>query len=285
MSGPGDIGGEVSGDEAAWRDLIARFDVPADRTSSGAPWPASEDLPDAAVGSAEHGDGPPRPGGDAPERGGALGEHDRSPQGGGLGEHDSSLAQRGGLAEPDGSRAQRDGLAKPDGNPAQRDGLGEHGGSYAQDGGIRPDHGRGPAEHGSGPAATLPESQLDADQARRLERPANPAASFAFPSDRTRVIRPAGDPRNYTPAEEQDEPYVPVPLPPPAKMDSVTKAALVGVVGGPGYLLVVSVFLHWAISAEVALIAVAAFVAGFVTLVLRLGDRSSRDDDDDGAVL
>jgi len=26
MSGPGDIGGEVSGDEAAWRDLIARFD-------------------------------------------------------------------------------------------------------------------------------------------------------------------------------------------------------------------------------------------------------------------
>ena len=78
---------------------------------------------------------------------------------------------------------------------------------------------------------------------------------------------------------------MPAPLPPPAKLDSVSKAALAGVIGGPGYLLVASVFLHWTISAEAALIAVAAFVAGFVTLVVKLGDRSGRDDDDDGAVL
>ena len=44
MSGPGDIDGEVSGEEAAWRDLIARFDDPADRMSTGVPWPAREDL-------------------------------------------------------------------------------------------------------------------------------------------------------------------------------------------------------------------------------------------------
>ena len=106
-----------------------------------------------------------------------------------------------------------------------------------------------------------------------------------IPADRTRVIRPAGDPRAYTPAEEEDEPYVPVPLPPPAKMDSVTKAALAGVVGGPGYLLIASLFLHWTISPEAAFVAVAAFVAGFVTLVVKLGDRSGRDDDDNGAVL
>lgn len=262
MSGPGDIGGEVSGDEAAWRDLIARFDVPTDRTGSGAPWPASEDLPDAAEGSTEHGDGPAEHGGDAPDPGDGLGAHDSGP-----------AQRRGGVSDSDGSPAQRGG------------GLAEHGRSQTEDGGIRPDHSRGPAEHGSGPSAALPESQLDGDQTRRIDRPANPAASFGIPSDRIRVIRPAGDPRNYTPAEEQDEPYVPVPLPPPARMDSVTKAALVGVVGGPGYLLVVSVFLHWSISAEAALIAVAAFVAGFVTLVVKLGDRSSRDDDDDGAVL
>jgi len=78
---------------------------------------------------------------------------------------------------------------------------------------------------------------------------------------------------------------VPEPLPPPAKLDSTSKAALAGIVGGPGYLLVASIFLHWTISAEAALIAVAAFVAGFVTLVIKLGDRSNRDDDDDGAVL
>ncbi len=76
-----------------------------------------------------------------------------------------------------------------------------------------------------------------------------------------------------------------MPLPPPAKLDTASKAALVGVIGGPGYLLIASVFLHWSISAEAALIAVAAFVGGFVTLIMKLGDRSSRDDDDDGAVL
>ena len=78
---------------------------------------------------------------------------------------------------------------------------------------------------------------------------------------------------------------MPEPLPPPAKLDSLTQAALVGVIGGPGYLLVASMFLHWTISAGAALVAVAAFVAGFVTLVVKLGDRSGRDDDDDGAVV
>jgi hypothetical protein len=104
--------------------------------------------------------------------------------------------------------------------------------------------------------------------------------------DRTRVIRPASLPRSYTPPEEEDEKsYVPAPLPPPNRLDTASKAALAGVVGGPGYLLVASIFLHWTISAEAALIAVAAFVGGFVTLIVKLGDRSDRDDDDDGARL
>ena len=47
MSGSGDIGGEVSGDEAAWRDLVARFDVPADLEQAEHPWPSSEDVPGA----------------------------------------------------------------------------------------------------------------------------------------------------------------------------------------------------------------------------------------------
>jgi hypothetical protein len=68
-------------------------------------------------------------------------------------------------------------------------------------------------------------------------------------------------------------------------MDSVTKAALAGVIGGPGYLLIASLFLHWTISPAAAFVAVAAFIAGFVTLVVKLGDRSGRDDDDNGAVL
>jgi hypothetical protein len=65
----------------------------------------------------------------------------------------------------------------------------------------------------------------------------------------------------------------------------VSKAALVAVIGGPGYLLIASVLLHWTISATAAFVAVAAFIGGFVTLVVKLGDRQRRDDDDDGAVL
>lgn len=170
MSGPGDIDGEVSGDEAAWRDLIARFDE-ADPSADQAPWPDREDLP-------------------------------------------------------------------------------------------------------SRPAPATP--------VVRQDQPGEQPAGSALPPDRTRVIRPAGDPRSYSPAEEEDEPYVPAKLPPPAKLDPIAKAAWAGLIAGPGYLLLSSL-LHWSIPGPAAFAAVAAFIAGFVTLVVRLGDH--RDDDDDGAVL
>lgn len=184
MSGPGDIGGEVSGDEAAWRDLIARFDVSAEQEETEHPWPSSEDLPAASTSGA-------------------------------------------GAAES---------------GPADTDPL------LARD---RPDF------------------RPDAYQ----------------PLDRGRVIRHATDPRNYSPPEEEDERYVPAPLPPPAKLDPVAKGAWVAVLGGPAYLLVVTLFLNMTVSPTAAFIAVAAFVGGFVTLIVKLGDRPKRDDDDDGAVL
>ena len=185
MSGPGDIGGEVSGDEAAWRDLIARFDVPADLEQTEHPWPSSEDLPATPLsGSA--------------------------------------------VADP-GSADRADPLVTRD----------------------------------------CPELKPDPYQ----------------PADRGRVIRHATDPRSYSPPDEADERYVPEPLPPPAKLDAVTKAAWVAVIGGPAYLLVVSLFLNLTVSPTAAFIAVAAFVGGFVTLIVKLGDRQKRDDDDDGAVL
>ncbi|HSR82660.1 MAG TPA: hypothetical protein VLM11_00580 [Streptosporangiaceae bacterium] len=216
MSGPGDIGGEVSGDEAAWRDLVARFDVPTDRATTVVPWPASEDLPEAPS--------PPEPGSlDAQAPSGLAGATSTT-------------------ADTSDRSADR---SAPTADPGTR----------------------------------TPDASAAPDQATRS------AAGFVIPIDRTRVIRPAGSPRSYTPAEETDEPYVPEPLPPPAKLDSTSKAALAGIIGGPGYLLVASIFMHWTISAEAALIAVAAFVAGFVTLIIKLGDRSNRDDDDDGAVL
>jgi hypothetical protein len=173
MSSSGDIGGEVSGEEAAWRDLVARFDDPAELAPEVPPWPSREDLP-------------------------------------------------------------------------------------------RP----------------VPPA---ADPIADLDQPPERTSGVFLPADRTRVVRQAGDPRSYTPAEEDDEGYVPVPLPPPTKPDAVAKAAWAGLIGGPLYLLV-GTFLHWTISGLAAFAAVAAFVGGFVTLVIRLGDRP-RDDDDDGAVL
>jgi hypothetical protein len=173
MSSSGDIGGEVSGEEAAWRDLVARFDAPADVDSDLAPWPSREDLPDLAL-------------------------------------------------------------------PAQ-------------------------------------EQVAGTDQAGEA------TAGIFLPADRMRVIRRAGDPRSYSPPEEEDEDYVPVPLPPPARLDTMAKAAWAALICGPLYLLAAT-FLHWTISGIEAFAAVAAFVGGFVTLVMRLGD-GKRDDDDDGAVV
>jgi uncharacterized membrane protein len=65
----------------------------------------------------------------------------------------------------------------------------------------------------------------------------------------------------------------------------VSKGAWVAVIGGPAYLLIVGLFLHWSISATAAFLAVAAFVGGFATLVVKMGDNHRRDDDDDGAVV
>lgn len=208
MSGAGDTGGEASRDEAAWRDLIARFDLPADPGVTSAPWPASEELGGPADARLD----PPPPGHYAGSAG----------------------ADRSGTADT---------VADHVITPEQLEGQ------QAMPPGVRP-----------------------------LTRP---SGSY-IPADRTRVIRPAGDPRAYSPPEE-DEQYVPAPLPPP-RLDPASKAALVGVLGGPGYLIL-SAFLHWTISATAAFVAVAVFIAGFVTLVVKLGDRPRRDDDDDGAVL
>jgi hypothetical protein len=177
MSGPGDIDGEVSGEEAAWRDLVARFDAPSEIDVADVPWPADEDLPEPQTAAAE-----------------------------------------------------------------------------------------------------LPAAQGE---------PGNQADETVTPVDRARVIRPAIDPRSWTPADEaqaEDEPYVPPQLPPPAKMDPVTKGAWVALVCGPAYLLL-GTLAGWTISGTEALVAIAAFIGGFVILVIKMGDRPKRDDNDDGAVL
>lgn len=98
------------------------------------------------------------------------------------------------------------------------------------------------------------------------------------PQERTltaRVVKPAA------PTEEEDH-FVPPPPPPLPRTDPMTRFAWAALLGGPLYL-VASVFLNWHVPSWAAFTAVAAFIGGFVALVLRMGD--DPPDSDDGAVV
>jgi hypothetical protein len=93
--------------------------------------------------------------------------------------------------------------------------------------------------------------------------------------------------RNMPPADDPaSERYVP-PVPPPLpRLDPITKGAWLALFGGPLYLLI-STAIGSTISGLAAFLAVAAFVGGFVILVLRMDNGRPPDSgsDDDGAVV
>jgi hypothetical protein len=115
--------------------------------------------------------------------------------------------------------------------------------------------------------------------------------------DPARVIRPADTPatagdsaspapgETSTPPSDCDDHYVPPPPPPLPRLDGIAKGAWLALFGGPAYLLVTTIA-GWQVSAWAAFCAVAAFVGGFITLVVRMGDPSRDDSDpDDGAAV
>ncbi len=106
-----------------------------------------------------------------------------------------------------------------------------------------------------------------------------------------RVIKPAepqappGEPEELAPAGGDDEHYVPPPPPPLPTLDGISKAAWLALFGGPGYLLFTTI-VGWTIPAWAAFGAVAAFVGGFITLVVRMSDDGRGDSGpDNGAVV
>ncbi|WP_157244476.1 hypothetical protein [Nonomuraea typhae] len=86
--------------------------------------------------------------------------------------------------------------------------------------------------------------------------------------------------------EEEDEGhYVPPPPPPLPRLDLPTKLAWVALFGGPAYLLLAAMA-EWHMEGWALFTAVAAFIGGFVALVVRMGDGPPNDSGwDDGAVL
>jgi hypothetical protein len=98
--------------------------------------------------------------------------------------------------------------------------------------------------------------------------------------------KPGTGPRDAPiPVDPADEHYVP-PVPPPLpKLALATRGAWLLLLGGPLYLLI-STAIGATISGFAAFLAVAAFVTGFVVLVLRMDNGRPPDSGpDDGAVV
>ncbi|MEV0147879.1 MULTISPECIES: hypothetical protein [unclassified Nonomuraea] len=114
------------------------------------------------------------------------------------------------------------------------------------------------------------------------------------PLDQThRVIQPAESAPAEDPEPERDEHddeddeghFEPPPPPPLPKLDLTTKLAWAGLFGGPAYLLLAAMA-DWRMEGWALFTAVAAFIGGFVALVVRMGDGPPNDSGwDDGAVL
>jgi hypothetical protein len=133
---------------------------------------------------------------------------------------------------------------------------------------------------GGGPALpgdVLPDDVLSGDVLPADAVPDQPWPALSARSG-VRDVAPADDPA--------DDHYVP-PVPPPLpRLDPVTKGAWLALFGGPLYLLI-STATGATISGLAAFLAVAAFVGGFVVLVLRMDNGRPPDSgsDDDGAVV
>ena len=65
----------MSGEDAAWRDLVARFDLPAAPAGTDRPWPEREDLPPARHSDPRR--SPDSPGPPEPEPGPATAQDTR----------------------------------------------------------------------------------------------------------------------------------------------------------------------------------------------------------------
>ena len=318
-----DIGGDVpdwdntesreSDEDAAWRDLVARFEEPV-ATTEPAPWPERENVPGplprgpGGAGSAPGGRGrheatrPPEP--DGP-RGtdGFRGDGPRGPEGF---HGPDGPRSPGGHRRPDGRRG-TDGRRDPDGFRAP-DAPPDAGGPGSA---PWPDRLESPGEPGGagGPAGTregpgspgahgAPGGQSgEARGAEAMRGFDDEGARRAFRSDRrpgahepdviqaarrerraaahgTRARRIRGRKIPPPPVPEDDEGrFIPPEPPPLPKLDPVTKGAWAALFGGPAYL-VVATAVGWSVPGIAAFLAVAAFVTGFAILVLRMNESS-----------
>jgi hypothetical protein len=255
-------------EDAAWRDLVARFDAPL-AAQQPVPWPAREDMPAEPAGETDGANGTEEARGSdgkhrAPGADGLAEEPGRHVAGGEPGRHAAG-------AEP-GRHAAAGGPGAAGGDPGaagREHGAGAPNGKHGTDGFRDGAGGIGEAigRHG----------RLGADG------PLDPEVIQVPRTIRGPAAR--GVPLDGAPADDEEH-FIPPTPPPLPKLDSVAKGAWAALFGGPGYLIVATAA-GWSVSGLAAFCAVAAFVAGFATLVLRMHEPGpgGPDDGDDGAVV
>jgi hypothetical protein len=248
----------ADGEEAAWRDLIANYAAEPARDSGDVPWPERENL------------ACPRP---------ARPLADVGP--------DTDPAMRLDLSDTDpsldlGPDLDQDPSAGPAGWDPSRNGAAGHGSTgpgSAASGGVASE----PASNGgAGNETGTGNGGVDSGSAGNGGTVNGAGAGSGHDAGQPRVVRPASP---VPPPPDDEEDFVP-PVPPPLPtLDPVAKGAWAALLGGPGYLLVATM-VGWAIPGWAAFLAVAAFVGGLATLVIRMGDKPPRDSGPgDGAVL
>jgi hypothetical protein len=256
-------------EDAAWRDLVARFDAPP-ITQRPVPWPEREDvLPPQSL---------PSPGADGTRGAEQARETDETGEPNGAEETRETNRTTGipGLAEAEGSSGVHDSTAIP--GVSSPGGLPGSGGADGPQGTQGVKGVRGFDDEGVRGA-------LDPDGVRGSREPDVIEAARHRRRTSARSIRPRQAPADTTPANEDDR-YIPPPPPPLPTLDSIAKGAWVALFGGPAYL-VVATAAHWELSGFAVFCAVAAFVTGFAVLVLRMNSPGpgGPDDGDDGAVV
>ena len=277
-----------SDEDAAWRDLVARFEAPA-IAGQPVPWPDREDMgPARGTRDVEGAEGAHEAKGvhaaegkhrvDAAEADAAEGKHrvDAAAADAAEGKHrvDEASVANG-----------ADGLSGANG----ADGLSGANGAYGVQQGTRPESaGKHTADEAAGPrgdsgGVTGPDAAAD-------EAWGMPGGEGIWVHEPNGIWAPErawrGSARGMPQDDPDDEHFVPPTPPPLPKLDPVTKGAWAALFGGPGYLVVATVA-GWSVSGFAAFCAVAAFVAGFAILVLRMNDPApgGPDDGDDGAVV
>jgi hypothetical protein len=284
----------MSGEDAAWRDLVARFDLPAAPAGTDRPWPEREDLPPARHSDPRR--SPDSPGPPEPEPGSGPAQDTRDDRPGRWAAWPGSVTDDlDGGTGPRPAPGSTGSTGRP--GPASLGGLGRFGGqdslgqdSLSQDSlgqagrGLhaRGFDGRGIDEAGLGKRSTEERGRDGADPAsegrRRVVRPASPppVPGPAFAADAIQSGRFD---------EDDDEHYIPPPPPPLPALDPAAKGAWAALFGGPAFLLVTTTA-GWSMPGWATFGAVAAFVGGFAVIVARMGDRPPRDSGpDDGAVI